>query len=91
MNEAHNSKFVTKKWNIVNVNLKANYGAENEITYNTEVLKSNLCDCNDAYMFLKSDISVTATPATEAAFKNCAPFTKCITKINETTVDDAEI
>ena len=23
-------------------------------------------------------------------FKNCAPFTKCITKIDETTIDDAE-
>ena len=24
------------------------------------------------------------------AFENCAPFTKCITKIDETTIDDAE-
>ena len=24
------------------------------------------------------------------AFKNCAPFTKCITKIDGTTIDDAE-
>ena len=28
--------------------------------------------------------------ATELAFKNCAPFTKCITKIDGTTIDDAE-
>ena len=25
------------------------------------------------------------------AFKNCAPFTKCITKIDGTTVDDTEV
>ena len=36
-NEANNSKPVTRKWNIVNVNLKANYDLANEITYNTEV------------------------------------------------------
>ena len=24
------------------------------------------------------------------AFKNCAPFTKCMTKINKTTIDNAE-
>ena len=27
---------------------------------------------------------------TQVAFKNCAPFTKCFTKIDETTIDDAE-
>ena len=27
---------------------------------------------------------------TKVAFKNCAPFTKCITEINETFIDDAE-
>ena len=32
---------------IINYNSKANYNAENEIIYNTEVLKSNLCDYND--------------------------------------------
>ena len=27
---------------------------------------------------------------TQAAFKSCAPFTKCITKINGITIDNAE-
>ena len=39
-----NSKFVTKKWNIVNNDQNANYDVGNEIIYNTEVLKSNLCN-----------------------------------------------
>ena len=47
-NEANDSRFVTRKWNIVNDNSKSNYDATNEITYNTEVLNSNLCDYNDA-------------------------------------------
>ena len=55
----------------------------NEIMLNTKVLKSNLCDYNNAY------ILVRAALATQVAFKNCAPFTKCITNIDGTTIDDA--
>ena len=44
LNEANDSKFVTRKWNIVNDESNANYDVRNEIIYNTEVLKSNLCD-----------------------------------------------
>ena len=47
MNEERDPKLLIKKWNIGNDNLKANYGVENEIIYNTEVLKSNLCDYSD--------------------------------------------
>ena len=90
LNETNDSKFVTRKWNIVNDNSKSNYDATNEITYNTEILKSNLCDYNDAYILVRSDITVTAAPVTHVAFQICAPFTKCITKIDERTTDDAE-
>ena len=90
LNEANYSKFVTRKWSIVDGNSKADYDAANEITYNTEVLKSNLCDYNDAYILVRCGIIVTATPAIQVALKNCAPFTKCMTKIDGTTIDDAE-
>ena len=51
--------------------------------YNREVLK--FCYNNDAYILVRGDIAVTAAPATQVAFKNCTPFTKCISKINGTT------
>ena len=38
LNKANDSNFVTRKWNIVNDNSKANFERGNEITYNTEVL-----------------------------------------------------
>ena len=44
MNEANR---IDNSMIIINYNSKANYNAENEIIYNTEVLKSNLCDYND--------------------------------------------
>ena len=90
LNETNDSKFVTRKWNVVNDNSKSNYDATSEITYNTEILKSNLCHYSDAYILVRGDITVAAAPATLVAFKNCPPFTKCITKIDETTIDDAE-
>ena len=35
----------------------------------TEILKSNLCDYNDAYILVTGDINVVAAPATQVAFK----------------------
>ena len=58
LNEANDSKFSTRKWNIVHDNSKANYGVGNEIIYNVEVLKSNLCDYNDAYILVRGDITI---------------------------------
>ena len=41
-----------------------------------QVLKSDLCDCNDAYILVKGDIIVAAAPVIQVAFKTCAPFIK---------------
>ena len=90
MNEPSNSKFVIRKWYIVNDQSNGNYDAGNEINYNTGVLKSNLCDYNDTYILVNGDIFVTAVPATQVSFTNCAPFTKGITKIDGTTIYDVE-
>ena len=47
-----------------------------------EVLKSNICDYNDAYILVRGNITVVAALTTQVAFKNCALFNKCITKID---------
>ena len=91
MNEKNDSKFVTRKWNIVNENSKTNYSVGRKIIYNTEVLKSNLCDYNDAYILLRCNITIIGYQVTQVAYKNCAPFTKRITKIDGTTIDVLKI
>ena len=48
LNETNDSKCLTRKRIIVNDNSNLNYDATNEITYETEILKSNPCDYNDA-------------------------------------------
>ena len=58
------------------------------------MLKSNLCDFSDAYILVKGRITVTdpndANYDKKLAFKNNAPFTSCISKINNTLFDNAE-
>ena len=73
---------MTRKCNIFNDNSNVKYVLGNEINYNTEVLKSNFYDYNCAYNLLRGDINVTAASVTQLAFKNWAPFTESITKIN---------
>ena len=62
------------------------------------MLKSSLCDYGDTYILVKGTITVNTTAADVDAnntnkkviFKNCAPFTNCISEINNTQVDNAK-
>ena len=90
LNESSDSKFVARKRNIGNYQSNRNDHAEIEIICNTEVLKSNLCDYSGAYILVRGNIIIVGNNATQAAFKNYAPFIKCITKIDGTTINDAE-
>ena len=81
---------MTRKWNIVNDQSNTNYGVGNEIIYNTEVLISNLCNYNNAHILVRGNIIIIGHQVTQVLFKNCTSFTECITKIDGTTIDDAE-
>ena len=86
-----NSKFATKKWYVIDNDAKGNYSKDHPITFLKNSLESSLCDYSDAYILVTGNINVTGGDAnTKVAFKNCAPFRKCRTEINETFVDDAE-
>ena len=60
------------------------------------MLKSSLCDYSDAYILVSGTITVAALAAgggnknRKVTFKNCAPFTDCISEINNTQVDNAK-
>ena len=58
------------------------------------MLKSILCD---AYVLVKGTISIAAQAEgnpnnanKKVVFKNCAPFTYCISEINNTQIDNAK-
>ena len=85
-----NSKFATTKWYIIDSESNGNYSQNDEIKLLTRSIESSLCNYSDAYSLVTGNI--TATPnnaATRVVFKNCAPFEKCRTEINETFIDEA--
>ena len=93
------SKFRTKNWVEINDDVRGIYSSNKQIRFKTSMLRSSLCGYSDAYVLVKGNILVNNTAGTGAAvnntdrkviFKNCAPFTNCIRKINNTEVDNAE-
>ena len=97
MGNANNesSKFGTRKWYFINDQNNTDYGEGKEsgttAKFETKVIKSNLCDYSDAYVLVTGSITATDGNAnTRVAFKNCAPFTKCITHINDEHVDNID-
>ena len=61
------------------------------------MLQSRLCDYSDAYILFKGNISIAPEAGDkpnngdkEEVFKNCAPFTDSISKINNTQIDNAK-
>ena len=97
LNDSDNesSKFATRKWYIVNGKNNRQYGRGNEndstIKFETKVIKPNLCDYSDACILMTGDIKVIVVVAdTNVSFKNCGPFTRCVTHINDEHVETAE-
>ena len=87
--------FSTKTWYVIHDQNGADYGEDSEtgtsIKFETVNIKSSLCDYSDAYVLVAGDKTVTnGDENTDAAFKNFAPFTKCITHINDDHIDTAE-
>ena len=60
----HQKILNSRKWTIFSDHSKSNNDAENEITYNTKVFKSNLCDYIDAYILMRGDITIIGRQAT---------------------------
>ena len=87
------SKFRTKNWIEINDDIRGAYSPNKQIRFKTAMLRSSLCGYSDAYVLVKGNITVNNTAATDddanntdkkVIFKNCAPFTNCISRINNT-------
>ena len=93
------SKFRTSNWVEINDEARGTYSHNKQIKFKRSLLRSGLYDYSDAYIHVKGNITVNNTAADGAAanntnkkviFKNCAPFTSCISKTNNTQIDNAE-
>ena len=95
------SKFRTKNWVEINDESRGGYTAGSDIKVKTTMLRSSLCDYVYAYILVKGTITITGAEDAAAAkrvdernkgviFKDCAPFIKCISQINDTEIDNVQ-
>ena len=64
------SKFRTRNWVEMNDESRGAYNFNNQIKFETTMLKSSLCDYNDAYILVKGTISIDNTAAQGGAANN---------------------
>ena len=94
------SKFRTRNWVEINDESIGTY-TSNDIRFKTTMLRSSLCDYADAYILVNGRITITGAGDYGAArradekdkgvtFKNCAPFTKYISRTSNTEIDNAK-
>ena len=95
------SKFRTRNWVEINDESRGTY-TSNDIKFKTTMLRSNLCDYADAYILVKGTITIARAGDNDAAkrldernkgviFKNCVPFTKCISRIKTDNAQDINV
>ena len=85
----------------INDDLMGMYNTNSQTKFKTLVWKTSLYDYIDAYIVVKGTLTVVGVGATAALttkyrenkqviLENCALFTDCISKINETQLDNAK-
>ena len=92
------TKFRTKNWVEINDESCGTYNTNSQIRFKNLMLRSSLCDYSNAYILVKGTITVANTGTAAAlynadkkvTFKKCRPSTSCISRINNTQIDDAQ-
>ena len=80
---------------ILSISLKNTYNTNSQIKFKTSMLRSSLCDYSDTYIIVSGTVTVAALAAgrgnnnIQVVFENCAPFTDCISEINNTQIENA--
>ena len=92
------TKFRTKNQVEINDESSGTYNTNSQIRFETSMLRPILCDYSDTYILVKGTITVANNAAAGQAandvdkkviFKNCVPFTTCISRINNAQINDA--
>ena len=90
------NKFRTKFWVEVNYQSRGTYSINSQVKFKNLMLRSSLCVYSDAYVLVREIVTVAVLGAggrnnnIQVSFKSCAPFTSCISEINNTEIDNAK-
>ena len=94
------TKFRTKNWVEINDDSRGTYNTKSQIKFKTSMLRTSLCDYNDANILVGGTITIIVVGYNSerrldkrnkgVIFKNWAPFTDCISEANNTQIDNAK-
>ena len=95
------TKFRKKNSVEISDDARGSYNKDSQVRFKTSMLKSSSCDYSNAYILVSGTIRIKRAGADDNAkrldektkgvvFKNCAPFTVCISKINNTQIANAK-
>ena len=95
------TKFRTKNWVEINDDSRGTYNTKSQIKFKTSMLRTSLCDYNDANILVGGTITIIVVGYNDVVrrldkrnkgviFKNWAPFTDCISEANNTQIDNAK-
>ena len=90
LNHSSVSKFVTKKWIDVNNLLGGQYSVYKNIRFKTSMLRSDLCDYNDAYNVVKERISVKRNNNAKIRNKKLIFKNNAQLRVNNKFIDNAK-
>ena len=94
------TKFSTKNWVEINDGARGTYNKNSQIKFKKSTVKLCLCDYRDAYIPVSGTVKIDGTGSDDnvkrldernkvVIFKNCVPFTDCISETNNTQIDNA--
>ena len=87
--QSKQSKFKTRGWVETNDELQGTYKGSNQTKFKTWIIRSNLCDSSDAYIFVSRTITIKGEGDDDdvkrehernkgVVFKNGVPLTDCV-------------
>ena len=91
------TKFRAKNWVKINDEF-GTFNTNSQIKFKISMLRSSSCDYSNGYILVKRTKTVANTETAAAAnnavkkviFENFAPFTSCVSRINNTEIDDVQ-
>ena len=90
-----------ENWVKINDDSRGTCNTNSQIKFKSLMLMTTLCDYSDAYVLVRGTITITGVGNDDAVrqvdeinkraiFKNCAPFTNCISETNNTQIDNTK-
>ena len=87
------SKFRTKNWVEISDELRGTHSVNRQINFKTSMYVITVMHIHllkEIYQLIILWLQMLINTNEKVIFKNCAPFTDCISKINNTQIDNAK-